>query len=295
MTDTAVQRRLMILSGDDYGLTPGVSEGILRAHEYGVLTSTSVLTNTPAFDQYSTALSSSGIDVGLHICFAGEDPPLLTATEIPTLMAPGGGLNRDWKQFLRQWLRGGIDPEDLAREADAQFDALVAAGVTPSHLDTHQHLHLWPPLASMIIHLAARRQVPAVRVPTSRFPAPTHVGVNALSRRLRRKVANHNLATTDRFAGLHQAGSWNEPRLTGTIERMARLGVESIEIGTHPGLSHDPDRARYRWGYQWSREFDALTSARLNETVARCGFALGGFGDLTARKRNESAEHAGTS
>lgn len=131
MNDAPPQRPLLIISGDDFGLTPGVSEGILRAHQHGVLTATSALTNAPAFDRYGPALASSGLDVGLHICFVGEDPPLLSPTEIPTLVTPGGGLHRDWKQFLRRWMRGRIDPDDLTREAEAQFDALIATGRPP--------------------------------------------------------------------------------------------------------------------------------------------------------------------
>lgn len=293
MTVAPLQRRLLIISGDDFGLTPGVSEGILRAHQHGVLTSTSALTNAPAFDGYGSALASSGIDVGLHICFVGEDPPLLSSTEIPTLVAPGGGLHRDWQTFLRQWLRGRIDPDDLTREANAQFAALVATGVIPSHLDTHQHLHLWPSLADLTLNLAQRWKVPAVRVPRSDSPAPLHLGVNALSRRLRTKVADRNLATTDQFAGLQQAGSWSETLLQGTVERMARPGVESVEIGTHPGLGHDPDRARYRWGYQWSQELKALTSQRVAAAVSGCGYALGGFGDLAEFNRPGATERGG--
>ncbi len=295
MTNLLPPHPLLIVSGDDFGLTPGVSDGILRAHEHGVLTSTSVLTNAPAFEGHANALSSSGVDAGLHICFVGEDRPLLTAPEIPTLVAPDGGLFRDWKQFLRRWLQGRIDPDDLTREADAQFGALRAAGVVPSHLDTHQHVHLWPSLANVILDLAARWRVAAVRVPMSHSLAPTHIGVNALSRQLRSKVAERNLLTTDWFVGLHQAGSWDEPLLINEVDKLTRRGAASVEIGTHPGLLDDPDRVRYRWGYQWSCEFDALTSARFTDKVARSGFTLGSFSDLAEVTRSDAFGNGGAS
>jgi predicted glycoside hydrolase/deacetylase ChbG (UPF0249 family) len=41
--------RLLIVNADDFGLTPGVSAGILDAHRHGIVTSTSVIAVAPAF------------------------------------------------------------------------------------------------------------------------------------------------------------------------------------------------------------------------------------------------------
>lgn len=75
------------MNADDYGLTPGVCEGILRAHREGIVTSTSVLTPAPAFEAHVGALRDSGLAAGLHLAVVGEDPPLLSASEIPSLVA----------------------------------------------------------------------------------------------------------------------------------------------------------------------------------------------------------------
>ncbi|MDP9418579.1 MAG: ChbG/HpnK family deacetylase, partial [Actinomycetota bacterium] len=83
----STSRRLLIVNADDYGLTAGVSRGILRAHREGIVTSTSVLAVAPGFATTVGWLGESPqLDVGAHLAAVGEDPPLLSAAEIPTLV-----------------------------------------------------------------------------------------------------------------------------------------------------------------------------------------------------------------
>lgn len=120
------------MNADDYGLTPGVCEGILRAHREGIVTSTSVLTPAPAFEAHVGALRDSGLAAGLHLAVVGEDPPLLSASEIPSLVDRRGRFPLSWRQFMAAAARGAIDPADLDREFSAQHERLTGAGIRPS-------------------------------------------------------------------------------------------------------------------------------------------------------------------
>ena len=85
--------RLLIVSADDYGLTDKVSRAILKAHRGGIVTSTSVLALAPAFDASVRWLGEvPRLGVGAHLAAVGEDPPLLSAAEIPTLVDRRGRL-----------------------------------------------------------------------------------------------------------------------------------------------------------------------------------------------------------
>src|SRR4029077_10920167 len=98
-----------------------------------------------------------------------EDPPLLSAREIPTLVDRRGRLPLSWKQFLPRLALRRIDLDDVEREFTAQGEA-VRSTVGPAritHLDTHQHLHLWPRVAALVARLAQRWSVPGVRVTRS--------------------------------------------------------------------------------------------------------------------------------
>jgi chitin disaccharide deacetylase len=92
---------LLIVNADDYGLTEGVSTAILRAHRDGIVTSTSVLAIAPAFDRTSGWLAEAPtLGIGAHLALVGEDPPVLTAREIPTLVDGRGRLAMSWRTFL---------------------------------------------------------------------------------------------------------------------------------------------------------------------------------------------------
>ena len=78
--------RLLVVNADDMGLTPGVCRAVRRAHADGIVTSTSVLAVGTAFDEAATAVREAGdLGLGAHLAIVGEDRPLLSAREVPTL------------------------------------------------------------------------------------------------------------------------------------------------------------------------------------------------------------------
>lgn len=271
---------LLIVSADDFGLTPGVCEGILRCHDEGIVTSTSVLATGAAFSAHETQLRDSGLDIGVHLAIVGEDPPVLSAREIPTLMDRSGHLPMTWKRLLSWSVAGRIDPADIRREFAAQLEVVMQGGLVPTHLDTHQHIHLWPPIGELLVELARGIKVPAIRVPRSRSRRPTGLGVNLLAQRLSARAAQGGLATPSWFAGLDEAGGLDSRQLEHVLRRAALEGPPSAEVAVHPGIRLDPDRSRYRWGYQWPLEEAALRARSIQRLLNGLGLRLGTFADL---------------
>ncbi len=275
-------RRLLIVNADDYGLTAGVSRGILQAHRDGIVTSTSVLTLAPAFATTAGWLGDVGsIGVGVHLAAVGEDPPLLSAAEVPTLVDKGGRLAPSWRQFLPRAAAGRVDPDDLRREFVAQIDAVAGAGLAIGHLDTHQHLHLWPLVRSVVLDLAERLDA-GVRVTRSAARSPVGVTVRRLARNLEVHARSRGLRFPAAAAGLDEAGALDRAALVGALARLNATGASSAEVGSHPGGPDDPDRHRYRWDYHWEEELAALTSSEARRAVEAGGFTLGTYADLTS-------------
>jgi predicted glycoside hydrolase/deacetylase ChbG (UPF0249 family) len=279
--------RLLIVNADDYGLTPGVCRAIVRAHREGIVTSTSALALGPAFASCSTMLlDATDLGVGVHLAVVGEDPPLLSRSEIPSLVDRDGRLPLSWRRFLLRACAGRIAVEDLRRELNAQLDAVSDGlpGRTLTHLDTHQHLHLWPPFGSLVIELARERRIPAVRVTRSIGRGGRSLVVNQLGRRFNTKASAAGLRTTDVFAGFDEGGTFVTGALVQTIDRVGATAAQSVEIGVHPGEEGDADLARYEWGYRWAEELDALLSPEAREAVGRNGFTLGSYSALSASR-----------
>ncbi len=269
--------RVLVVNADDYGLTPGVCDAVLRAHQRGVVTSTSALVVAPAFEANVAAARDSGIGIGIHLCAVGEDPPLLTAAEIPSLVDRRGHFAPSWRSFITRAARGGIDSDDLRRELGAQLDLLRATVGTVTHVDAHQNLHLWPGFAPIALDLAADHDIGVVRVPVTRAWGPASAGVRVLGARLRRAAEVRSLAVPDEAAGLDEAGRWSLASLVAAVDRLGGTTARHADLAVHPGTDPDPDRSRYGWGYRWAQELEALCAPDLRQAIGASGFELSTF------------------
>jgi len=274
--------RLLIVNADDYGLTEGISRGILRGHRDGIITSTSALVLGPAYPKVAKWLADvPSLGLGVHLAAVGEDPPLLTQAEIPSLLGRRGRLCEGYAHFVARAATGRIDPDDLRREFTAQLQMVQEVGLPITHLDAHQHIQLWPSVCRVVLDLAVRFGVPAVRVPRFRARSPVSVGVTVLSWRLARAAARAGLRYPLDAVGIECAGNLDRERLPHVLERLAARGKPAVELTVHPGEGDDPDRSRYGWGYRWEDELDALTGRFAHDAVTRNGFLLATYADLS--------------
>lgn len=279
MTDPAA-RPLLIVNADDYGLTEGVSRGILRAARHGIVTSTSILAVGPAAGIAGAWLRDAPIGVGAHLAAVGEDPPILTAREIPSLVDHRGAFAASWRQLLPRVAAGRVDLDDLRRELRAQMATIQDMGVSLTHVDTHQHVHLWPSIAGVVLEVAEAAGVHRVRIIRSASHGPIGQVVARLARRFERRARQAGFAFPATASGLDEAGQLTAPVLSATLDRLARSGAPTVELAAHPGEGDDPDLQRYRWGYHWSEELAALTAPEARAAVERLGFRLGTYADL---------------
>jgi predicted glycoside hydrolase/deacetylase ChbG (UPF0249 family) len=280
-SDPDAPARLLIVNADDFGLTTGISNGILQAHSEGIVTSTSVLAVGPAFERTAPLLADvPSLGVGVHLAAVGEDPPLLAAHEIPTLVDRKGRLPGSWREFTVRALAGRVDPDDLHREFSAQFERVEGLGIPITHLDTHQHLHLWPIVREVVLSLAGERRIAAVRVPYGSGGPVLALGTDRLAVALEHRADEIGVAYPEASGGLDPSGRLDGAALARALDRLSATGHPTLELWAHPGERRDPERVRYRWGYRWGDELAVLTGPAARYVVARQGFTLGTFADL---------------
>ena len=158
--------RLLVVTADDLGLTAGVNDAVRQAHVHGVVTATSLLAVGSAFDDAARVLRDHpALEVGAHLALVGEDPPLLSAREVPTLVDRTGRFPLSYRTVVARGVAGRVDPDDVRRELGAQLERVRGIGLPVTHVDTHQHTHLWPTVARVVTELALAAGVPAVRLP----------------------------------------------------------------------------------------------------------------------------------
>ncbi len=243
--------RTLMVTGDDFGLTPGVNAGVLAAHTRGVLTHASLMTaGGAADDAIAMARATPTLGVGVHLTLV-DGRTVLPPDAVPSLVGADGALRSSPSGFVRDWMLDRIDTADVERELVAQIAVLVGAGLTPTHLDSHKHVHMWPPLFDMVSRLAVRFGIPVVRVAVERPPARvmaeawTGDGARAqaianllmvpFGRHAERALARHAL-TPSRLVGRVYTGLLTAPRLEQIV---SRLPEGRAELMVHPGF---PDR-----------------------------------------------------
>ncbi len=266
-------RRALIVNADDFGYSPAVNAGIIRAHREGILTSATLLANAPAFEEaVRLARENPRLGVGLHLNLV-RGRALSPAIEIPPLLGTDGSLRR----FRLRRLTGRFLAA-AEREYRRQFEKTLAAGVRPTHIDFEKH-HAWQgPLYLLACRLAGEYGVAAAR--TFREPMLWTVrrmgwpglGPAAMATLLRVGFAlggggGTALRTADRFVGqCHIGGMTREVWL-----RLARSLPEGVtEVMTHPGepeAGSEAGMGRSWLGESRGRELEALVSPEVRAAL----------------------------
>jgi hopanoid biosynthesis associated protein HpnK len=274
----------VIVHADDFGLTEKINEGILLAHINGILTSTSIMANGQAFeDAVSIARSTPTLDVGIHLTLI-EERSLLNAEEVPTLLVPGGRFHRHAFDFFRKYSLGKINLKEVRKELETQVEKLLTAGISPSHLDSHQHVHMLPGILGIVVELSQKYAIPSIRFPRE-LGVFRKIGNVPFSRVTQALVLNlfcqmgksRIRRRTDFFAGFLLGGNLNKENLLHIL-RALQLGG-TYEIMCHPGLN-DPDMHYSHWGYHWSDELNALTDKEISEFLQHKGVQLISYREL---------------
>lgn len=270
-----IAQRLLIVNADDFGFTRDVNEGILEAHRRGILTATTMMANGAAFEHAVTlARQTPTLDIGCHLVLVGGN----------SLLPPHAPLPLDVKSLLAALARGRIAIES---ELDAQVRRILDAGLRPTHLDTHKHTHLLPPVLAAVARLGRKYAIPWVRRP---FDFPRHAGQVPLSRRVlsrglgflrpkfHRVLEEHGCRTTNHFAGFSITGYL---RIAELLALLRDLPPGSTEFMTHPGFcTAELMAAPTRLKQQRQQELEALTSPEAREALKQSGIRLACYRDL---------------
>jgi len=267
----------LVVNADDFGMSPGVSRGIVRAHREGIVTSTSVLGNCGDFEESCAILAEApDLGVGVHLALVGRGP-IADPARVPSLLTAGGRFHERGAEFITAWTKRKIDAGDVEREFEAQVARVREAGIRVDHLDTHHHLGFLPVVGRSVEAVARRHGIGAIR---SEIETPTLSWVTDPRRGLKAGVLTGLNWLTRRQLGArrHSAQSWGyveSGRLdeVRVLEIIGRLGPGTHELICHPGEEQSP-------GYDHMGELTTLTSGKVRRALGQREVSLCRWGDL---------------
>jgi predicted glycoside hydrolase/deacetylase ChbG (UPF0249 family) len=267
-------RRVLVTNADDFGFTRDVNAGIVEAHRRGILTATTLMANGAAFDDaVRLARENPTLDVGCHLVLVQGRSLAGPERELPATLSALLGV------LARRRIR-------VYEELEAQVVRVLDAGLRPTHLDTHKHTHLLPPVLDAVARLGEKYGIPWVRRPFDfpmRAQAPgipwgklaTARGLGLLRGRFHAALALRGCRTTDHFAGFAMTGRFRAAELAALIRE---LPPGSTEFMCHPGRCGDELRAaRTRLKESREAELEALVAASTREALAEAGVELANY------------------
>lgn len=235
----------LIVTADDVGLHRGMTEGAIRAHREGIVTACSVVANGAAFDDAVERLRDvPSLEVGVHLTLVEERS--LTGMRFP----------RSYIGFVL----GRKDLAAIERELRTQIERVLATGLRVTHLNGHQHLHMWPRVFAIIKRLANEYAIGYVRRVHDRG------GRGGIVRRI-------SIAALNAFGqGGSTIGVMEAGHLTaGRIIDLLQYVDDTTELVTHPGVNVG---AYSHWRYAWDEETRALCDPRVRAAVEQRGIDL---------------------
>lgn len=283
--------RTLVVNADDLALHPAINEGVFEAHEAGVLRSASMIaTGAWADEVVRYVRGHPSLDIGIHLTLldvtpAGDPGPWRDCLDENGLLPPSA-LRRSLARLLPRLTR---HPAATIAEFDAQIRRVLDLGLRPTHLDSHNHLHLWPTLFAPVAQLCVDHGIRWIRLPRApirRWPRrPWEVDWPVLKGTVIRslgRVAAHGLQpglrTPDHFVGLGLYGPGAGPARVVQLARALDPGI--TEWLVHPVRATPTFRAAYPWGSDWGREHGTLCDPAVRDTIAGAGVRLASFGEL---------------
>lgn len=267
----------LIVNADDFGLTSGVNRAIFEMHQAGVLTSATLMARASATDEaIAIARATSSLGVGCHIVLVDGEPALPPYSVSSLIDKHTGGFPTKLTTFVRRLFCGRIRSVDMEAEARAQIQSLQARGIQPTHIDTHKHTHMFPPVLRPILRAARSCGIQRIRNPfepewavrvTPRASLLRNAEVFALRRfgpYFRRILAEEGFATTDGTIAVAGTGVVNADTVRALLRQ---LPPGTWEFVTHPGYN-DADLAKVHTRLRESREIERVALQAIREFPA---------------------------
>ncbi len=242
----------VIINADDFGLTEGVTQGIARAICAGGVTSTTAMACVPGtaerLKRWAPWVPGRA---GAHLQLTSGRP--LTGPELtPTLRGSDGAFPASKKDLT------SASTEEIVLEWDAQFRFLRAAGIEPSHIDTHHHVHKFPNVFAAFCAIARRFGVPA----------------RALNPAMREELRQQGIPCPDSIVLDYYEGDLSAQRLIALLEEAGAVAdpPATIEVMCHPGVACEDLPRLSKYVADRERELETLGRPGLAADLRRRGF-----------------------
>lgn len=227
----------VIFNADDFGLTKGVTDGIIQSHTKGIVTSTSLIMNGRAVSHaVEQAKKHPSLRVGLHLVLSWGKPLRM---DVDDLMNENG-----YFKFTNTYNNMPTpNLEQLKSEWQAQIEAFINTELPLNHLDSHHHIHGWDPIKKITVELAKQYNVPVRYIPSL-------------------KCHREILRTDYLYTGFYGNGVRKD-----LFNQLKKVKTDTIEVMTHPAIVDNDLKELSSYSTKRENELDILKSIHVPDWV----------------------------
>lgn len=241
----------LIFNADDFGLSRGVNLGIIEAFRNGVVRSATLMANMNGFrDAVQLSSEHPELGVGIHLCLTAGQPLTLSKE-----------LRNKQNTFHRDAdIISSLSGEMVEAEFVAQIEHCLKAGIRPTHLDSHHHVHQLDNISEAFTSVAMKYDLP-----TRQFPQKTD-----------------NIKSTsgfdDSYYRINSDHDISVSHIKDIVSKHASLS--SLEIMTHPAFIDQELINQSSYFIPRTFELETLCDSKLIEWLSDQGIELAHFGNL---------------
>lgn len=153
----------LIINADDFGVSEDINNAILQSFQEGLISSTTIMTNMPGFQQACEIISSQNLcgKVGIHLNLT-EGYPITREMSLCKRFCDYSGRFKSQRNTLF-WLNKE-ENRIVYNEIQAQLNRLFERNITPTHIDSHHHYHTEWAIGKQVQKLAHKNNVGAIRL-----------------------------------------------------------------------------------------------------------------------------------
>lgn len=266
----------LIITADDFGYSRNVNRAIIKCFKNGSITSTSLLVNTKYFDESVRLLKSNeNLDFGMHINLT-EFKPL---TNAKTLTDRGGYFFNKNK-----WIEGHhkkAKKKEIEKEIEAQIVKALSSKLKTTHINGHNHIHVFPKVIDAVVKLAKKYKIKYIRLPLeSNFRRVKQNNftklISQLSKTARNKINKNQLKATDDFYGILNMHDMDFDKLSNIVKSLKN---GTSELMTHPAYI-DRNGDVFHQSRQRENEINLLTNKKIIRAIKKLKINLTNFSEL---------------
>lgn len=259
-----MNQKHVIINADDYGLTAGVSYGILEAHLKGIVTSTTALPVSEHFlEAMELAEKFPTLKIGIHLGLTLQKTKPILGDKVPSLIQADGTFHRN-RDLLKH-----IKLEEVELEWRAQIEHFYSTGHTPTHLDSHHNVHCYTPeLFNLAKKLAKEYQLPLrnfyIGNPQDKIEADISDIITT--------------APTDQsFYGMDNI---TLKRLDTIFKNISMRDETYFEVNCHPAFVDQSLKDKSGYLYERLKELDLLRTSEVKSSLEKYNLKLSSFDQI---------------